>query len=103
MLPAVLVIVTVDIPVAAVLLAVSVKVLIALVGVVGFVLNDAVTPFGRPDAAKLTFPVKPFWGATVMRSEERGVWEEGRSRWAADSLKKGVPPAAFTVRTSEEV
>jgi len=36
------------------------------VGVVGFVLNDAVTPFGRPDAAKLTFPVKPFWGATVM-------------------------------------
>src|SRR5438132_1427022 len=46
------VIVTVDIPVAAVLLAVSVKVLIVLVGVVGFVLNDAVTPFGRPDAAK---------------------------------------------------
>jgi len=64
--PEVPVIVTVDIPVAAVLLAVSVKVLIALVGVVGFVLNDAVTPFGRPDAAKLTFPVKPFWGATVM-------------------------------------
>jgi len=60
------VIVTVDIPVAAVLLAVSVKVLIVLVGVVGFVLNDAVTPFGRPDAAKVTFPVKPFWGATVM-------------------------------------
>src|SRR5207249_12080516 len=57
---------TVDIPVAAVLLAVSVKVLIVLVGVVGFVLNDAVTPFGRPDAAKVTFPVKPFWGATVM-------------------------------------
>src|SRR5437870_3347913 len=57
---------TVLIPVAAVLLAVSVKVLIVLVGVVGFVLNDAVTPFGRPDAAKVTFPVKPFWGATVM-------------------------------------
>ena len=35
-------------------------------GVVGFVLNDAVTPFGRPDAAKVTFPAKAFWGATVM-------------------------------------
>src|SRR5437762_1644806 len=64
--PEVPVIVTVDIPVAAVLQAVSVKVLILCVGVVGFVLNDAVTPFGRPDAAKVTFPVKPFWGATVM-------------------------------------
>jgi len=64
--PEVPVIVTVDIPVAAVLLAVSVKVLIALVGVVGFVLNDAVTPFGRPDTAKVTFPAKAFWGATVM-------------------------------------
>src|SRR5437773_2438748 len=60
------VIVTVEIPVAAVMLAVSVKVLIVLVGVVGFVLNDAVRPFGRPDADKVAFPVKPFWGATVM-------------------------------------
>ena len=60
------VIVTVDIPVAAALLAVSVKVLIVVVGVVGFVLNDAVTPFGRPEAAKVTFPVKPFWGLTVI-------------------------------------
>jgi hypothetical protein len=57
------VIVTVDIPVVAVLLAVSVKVLVA---VVGFVLNDAVTPLGRPDAANVTLPVKPLWGATVM-------------------------------------
>src|SRR2546429_9965135 len=96
MLPAVLVIVTVDIPVAAVLLAVSVKVLIALVGVVGFVLNDAVTPFGRPDAAKVTFP----------GSEEWGVGEEGRYRWEPYHLKKkagdaerqeaGVPQAGFT-------
>ena len=52
-----------DIPVVAVLLAVTVKVLVA---VVGFVLNDAVTPFGRPDAAKVTLPVKPFWRATVI-------------------------------------
>src|SRR5437667_3406 len=52
--------------VAEVKLAVSVKGRIVLGGVVGFVLNDAVTPFGRPDAAKVTFPGKPFWGATVM-------------------------------------
>ena len=52
-----------DVPVVAVLLAASVKVLVA---VAGFVPNDAVTPFGRPDAAKVTLPVKPFWGATVM-------------------------------------
>ena len=52
-----------DIPVVAALLAVSVKVLVAAAG---FVLNDAVTPLGRPDAAKLTLPVKPFWGVTVI-------------------------------------
>ena len=56
-------IVTVDIPVVAVALAISVKV---LVDAVGFVSNSAVTPVGRPDAARVTLPVKPFWGATVM-------------------------------------
>jgi hypothetical protein len=61
--PEVPVIVTVDIPVVAALLAVNVKVLVAAAG---FVLNDAVTPLGRPDAAKLTLPVKPFWGVTVI-------------------------------------
>jgi len=34
--------------------------------VVGFVPNDAVTPFGKPDAARVTLPVKLFWGVTVM-------------------------------------
>jgi len=29
-------------------------------------LNDAVTPLGRPDADKLTLPLKPFCGVTVM-------------------------------------
>ena len=52
-----------DVPVVAALPAVSVKVLVAAAG---FVLNDAVTPLGRPDAAKLTLPVKPFWRATVI-------------------------------------
>jgi hypothetical protein len=49
--------VTVEIPAAAVLLAVSVKV--ALV-------NEAVTPVGRPEADKATAPVKPLDGVVVM-------------------------------------
>ena len=50
-------IVTVDVPVTAVALAVSVKELV-LVAEAG--LKDAVTPLGKPDADKLTLPVKPF-------------------------------------------
>ena len=89
-----------DIPVVAVLLAVSAKVLVVLVGVVGFVLNDAVTPFGRPDAAKVTFPVKPFWGATVIVLEPFDPWAMVRLLGDAERAKSGVPPAAFTVRAS---
>jgi hypothetical protein len=55
--------VTVTVPVVAVLLAVSVN---RLVLVVGFVPNEAVTPEGRPDADKDTLPVKPFAGVTVI-------------------------------------
>src|SRR3989442_910004 len=55
--------VTVTVPTIAVLLAVSVKVLVLAV-LPG--LNDAVTPLGRPDADKLTLPLKPFCGVTVM-------------------------------------
>ena len=55
--------VTVTVPVAAVLLAVNVNVLVLAV-LLG--LNDAVTPLGRPDAVKLTLPLKPFCGVTVM-------------------------------------
>ena len=61
--PDVPVMVTEDAPVVAVLLAVSVNVLVA---VVGLGLNEAVTPLGRPDADKLTLPLKPFCGVTVM-------------------------------------
>jgi len=50
-------------PSVAVLLAVSVSV---LASVVGLALNDAVTPLGRPEADRLTAPVKPFCGVTVM-------------------------------------
>ena len=45
------------------LLAVKVNVLVVAV-LLG--LNDAVTPIGRPDADKLTLPLKPFCGVTVM-------------------------------------
>jgi hypothetical protein len=62
-LPDVPVIVTVDVPVVAVPLAVNVSV---LVPVVGFALNAAVTPVGSPDAARVTLPVKPFNGVTVI-------------------------------------
>ena len=62
-LPDVPVTVTVTVPVVAVLLAVSVNVLVLAV-LLG--LNDAVTPLGRPDADKLTLPLKPFCGVTVM-------------------------------------
>jgi len=62
-MPEVPVMVGVTVPVAAVLLAVSVNVLV-LVVLLG--LNDAVTPLGRPDADKLTLPLKPFCGVTVM-------------------------------------
>jgi hypothetical protein len=62
-LPEVPVMVTVTVPVVAVLLAVSVNVLVV---VAGFVLNDAVTPLGRPEADKVTLPLKPFCGVTVI-------------------------------------
>src|SRR5580658_114676 len=61
-LPEVPVIVTVADPVVAVLLAVSVS---TLVPVVGFP-NAAVTPLGRPDAARVTLPVNPFRSVTVI-------------------------------------
>ena len=57
--------VTVDVPAVAVLLAVSVS---ALVPVVGLVPNEAVTPLGNPDAARVTLPVNGLTSVTVMVS-----------------------------------
>ena len=49
-------------PVLAAALAVNVNV---LDDVAGFGLNAAVTPLGRPEAARLTLPLKPFAGLIV--------------------------------------
>ena len=51
------------VPSVAVLLVVSVSVLVAVV-LLG--LNPAVTPLGKPVAERLTLPLKPFSGVTVM-------------------------------------
>jgi len=61
--PEVPVIVTVTVPVAAVPLAVKVSVLEA---VAGLGLKPAVTPLGKPDAASVTLPLKPFSGVMVI-------------------------------------
>ena len=54
---------TVAVPVVAVLLALSVSVLVL---VVLFALNDELTPLGKPETDKLTLPLNPFCGFTVM-------------------------------------
>ena len=91
-LPEVPVIVTVAVPVVAVPLAVSVSVLV-VVAEVG--LNAAVTPLGKPDADKLTLPLKPFTGLTVTVSVPLAPCVILTLFVDADRLKSG---AAFTVR-----
>lgn len=54
---------TVTFPVVALLLAVRVSV---LVEVAGLVVNVAVTPLGKPEAASVTFPAKPFCEVMVI-------------------------------------
>src|SRR5690349_1480267 len=60
-LPEVPLIVMLNVPVVAVLLAVRVKL---LAEVAGLGVDDAVTPLGRPEADRLTLPLKPFCGVT---------------------------------------
>jgi len=88
------VIVTVAVPVVAVALAVSVSVLVPVV-LAG--LNVAVTPAGNPDADKLTLPVKPFVGLTVIVLLPLLPCVTVTLDGAADSVKFG---AAFTVRVT---
>jgi hypothetical protein len=83
------VIVTVEVPVVAVLLADSVKALLA---------NDVVTPLGMPAAVKLTALVKPFDGVTVIVLDPLAPCVTARLVGAAERLKSGGTAAAFTVR-----
>ena len=62
-LPDVPVIVTTAVPVEAVALGVRVRVLLL---VAGLGLNAAVTPLGKLEADRLTFPLKPFDGVMVI-------------------------------------
>jgi hypothetical protein len=84
----------VTVPVVAVLLAVSVSVLV-LVALLG--LNDAVTPLGKPDADRLTLPVKPFCGVTVMVLEPLAPCVIVTLFGDAEIVKFGTG-AGFTVR-----
>jgi hypothetical protein len=93
-LPEVPVMVTVTVTVDAVLLAVSVNVL-ALVVLVG--LKEAVTPLGRPEADKVTLPLKPFCGVTVMVLAPLAPWVSAKLLGDAESVKLGTG-SGFTVR-----
>jgi hypothetical protein len=82
-LPDTPVMVTVTVPVAAVLLAVSVNVLeVALL----LGLKDAVTPLGKPDAERLTVLLKPFCGVTVMVLVPAVPWRTLTLLGEADSV-----------------
>jgi len=71
---------------AAVLLAVKVRRLVALVG---FVPNEAVRPLGRPEACKLTLPVKPYRSFTVIQEVALAPWLTVRLGKDEDSVKLG--------------
>jgi hypothetical protein len=88
--PEVPVIVTVAAPVVAVELAVRVK---TLVEVVGLVPNAAVTPEGSPDADRVTEPVNPPDGVTVMVLFPLDPCVTLRLAGDADSEKFGVAVA----------
>ena len=89
------------VPSAAALLAMSVNVLVLLV-VLG--LKEAVTPLGRPEADRLTLPLKPFCGVTVIvlvplvppgaRLKELGE---------AESVKPGVGLTGVLIATLSKV
>src|SRR5712691_3549200 len=87
--PEVPVMVTVDVPVIAEVLAASVMMLPA---------KDEVTPLGRPEAAKATLPVKPFRFVTVMVLVPLAPCITVRLVGDADRLKFGTRAGALTVR-----
>ena len=98
-MPDVPVIVKGNVPTAAVLAAVRDRVLVVAVELG---LNDAVTPAGRPDADKLTLPLKPNCGVIVivfvllapcvivmlLKEVEREKFGEGGAGVVSETLSK---------------
>jgi hypothetical protein len=80
--------VAVAFPVAAFAAAVSVSVLVCALDKA---LKDAVTPVGRPDAARVTVPVKPFCGVIAMVLAPVAPSATLRLAGEAESVKVGVP------------
>jgi len=93
-LPEVPEMVTVAVPVVAALPAVSVNVLEV---VAGLGLKMAITPLGRPEADKVTAPLKPLCGVMVTVLDRLVPWVILRLDGDADRLKLG---AAVTVSVS---
>jgi len=87
--PEVPVMVTVDVPTVAVELAANVT---TLEPVVGLVANAAVTPLGRPDAASVTLPAKPFTSVTEIVSVPLAPCATERE--VADGFRVKLPVAA---------
>jgi len=98
--PEVPVIVTVEAPVVAVLLAVSVR---TLLPVVGLVPNAAVTPVGRPEAARVTLPVNGLTSVTVMVSVTPAPCATVREAADDESVKLPPDPGTVTVMVTELV
>ena len=84
--PEVPVMVTVEVPVVAVELAVNVT---ELVEVVGFVPKLAVTPDGKPEADRVTLPVNPPDGFTVIVLLALLPWVTLTLLGEAESVKLG--------------
>ena len=78
--------VTVKLPIIAVPLADKVN---WLVVVAGFVAKIALTPPGRPDAAKFTLPLNPFRGWIVIVAEPDAPWGKVKLMGDAESVKLG--------------
>ena len=85
-LPDVPVTVTVKVPIVAVRVADRVKTLVA---VAGFVAKLALTPLGRPEAAKFTEPLNPFKGRIVTVVEPVPPWRNVTVPGDAESMKLG--------------
>lgn len=75
-----------------------------LVPVVGLVLNEAVTPLGRPVAARVTLPVKPPASVTVMVSVPLLPWAIDSADFEGASVKlgEGVPPSGNWMLSSSD-